>query len=247
VKRSLIARLRPDESAASPLYRQLAHNLTLAVRDGHYHANEALPSERLLSETLGVSRVTARKAIDELVSDGLVVRRRGSGNYISHRIEQPLQKLSSFSEELRHRGLAPSSRWLLRALARPTPEERDHLGLAAGERVARLRRLRLADGDVMAYEATSLPESILPDPAIVRDSLYEHLAKTRQSPVRATQHIRAVNASAKVAKLLSITDGKAVLFTTRVGFLESGAAIELTYSYLRSDYYDFVAELRRGA
>lgn len=247
MKKALIARLRPDESNASPLYRQLARNLADAVREGRYHADEALPSERLLSESLGVSRVTARKAIDELVNDGLVVRRRGSGNYISLRMEQPLTRLSGFSEELRHRGRSPGSRWLLRALRAASAEEREHLALPAGSRVARLRRLRLGDGDVMAYEVTSIPQSVLPDPAGVAESLYEHLAARGRAPVSATQHIRAINADAKLAKLLAIRANDAVLFITRVGFDAAGAAVELTHSYCRSDYYDFVAELRRDA
>ncbi|MFN6171511.1 MAG: GntR family transcriptional regulator, partial [Burkholderiales bacterium] len=71
----------------SPLYAQLARKIADAIRAGHYQVDEALPSERLLSESLNVSRVTARKAIDRLVEQGLVVRRQGSGNYIAPRFE----------------------------------------------------------------------------------------------------------------------------------------------------------------
>ena len=81
----------------SPLYMQIARKLTDDVRAGRYQVDQALPSERTLSELLNVSRVTARKAIDQLVEQGLVVRKRGSGNYIAPRIEQPLSNLSSFS------------------------------------------------------------------------------------------------------------------------------------------------------
>src|SRR5437588_12328825 len=84
----------------SPLYMQGARKLMQDVREGRYQVDQALPSERLLSEQLDVSRVTARKAIDQLVGQGMVVRRRGSGNYIAPRIEQPLSNLSSFSEQL---------------------------------------------------------------------------------------------------------------------------------------------------
>ena len=64
--------------------------------------------------------------------------------------------------------------------------------------------------------------------------------------MRALQHIRAMNAPALLASQLGIAEGQAVLFITRIGYLESGQAVELTHSYCRSDYYDFVAEMRRS-
>jgi GntR family transcriptional regulator len=222
---------KPDARDSSPLYVQLARKLGQAIRDGRYQADEALPSERVLSESLDVSRVTARKAIDQLVEQGLIVRRRGSGNYIAPRIEQPLSRLTSFSEELHQRGYTPSSQWLERSITAAVPVE----------------RLRLADEVVMAYEVSVLPQSVLPQPELVDGSLYEYLTATRQAPVRALQHIRALNAQPRLAEQLGVPVGQAVLFITRIGYLESGQAVELTHSYCRSDYYDFVAEMRRDA
>ena len=72
-----------------------------------------------------------------------------------------------------------------------------------------------------------------------------HYCNPAGAPQRALQHIRALNADAKLAALLEVPLGQAVLFITRVGYLASGQAIELTHSYCRSDYYDFVAEMRR--
>lgn len=236
---------KPDPQAASPLYMQLAQALAQAIREGVYSAEEALPSERVLAETLELSRVTARKAIDRLVEQGLIVRKRGSGNYIAPKLEQPLSRLSSFSEELHQRGFTPSSRWLARGFTPAAPDEQLSLELKAGERVARLERQRLADKVVMAYEVSVLPESVLPDPQAVESSLYAHLSQRGGAPVRALQHIRAINADAKLAAQLDIPVGTAVLFITRVGYLASGQAVELTHSYCRSDYYDFVAEMRR--
>ncbi|WP_197047110.1 GntR family transcriptional regulator [Paucibacter sp. KBW04] len=236
---------KPDPQAASPLYMQLAQKLAQAIREGLFLADEALPSERVLSEQLEISRVTARKAIDRLVEQGMIVRKRGSGNYIAPKLEQPLSRLTSFSEELQQRGFRPSSRWLTRSFTPAAPDEQLSLGLSTGGRVARLERLRLADTVVMAYEVSVLPEAVLPDPAAVEASLYEHLQTLGGAPVRALQHIRAINADAKLAGLLEVPVGQAVLFITRVGYLESGHAVELTHSYCRSDYYDFVAEMRR--
>jgi GntR family transcriptional regulator len=233
-----------DLNDNSPLYMQLARKLTQDVREGRYQADQALPSERTLSEQQGVSRVTARKAIDQLVEQGLVVRRRGSGNYIAPRIEQPLSNLSSFSEQLQQRGYTPNSRWLRREVVAADADEQLALGLSPGARVARLERL--PDEVVMAYETSVIPASVLPDPQAVDRSLYAHLERGGQMPVRALQHIRAMNASTQLANQLGVPEGQAVLFITRVGYLESGVAVELTHSYCRSDYYDFVAELRRA-
>jgi GntR family transcriptional regulator len=245
MKKSLTAGFKPDPRDNSPLYLQLARKLGEAVRQGKYQVHEALPSERLLSETLGVSRVTARKAIDQLVEQGLILRKRGSGNYIAPRLEQPLSRLTSFSEELHRRGYEPSSRWLDRSITQAAPDEQLSLGLSSNAKVARLERLRLADDVVMAYEVSVLPQSVLAEPKAVKASLYEYLTKIGQAPVRALQHIRALNADPRLAEQLGVAVGQAVLFITRIGYLESGQAVELTHSYCRSDYYDFVAEMRR--
>ena len=162
---------RADSNDNSPLYMQVARKLIDDVRAGRYQVDQALPSERLLSEQLDVSRVTARKAIDQLVGQGLVVRRRGSGNYIAPRIEQPLSNLSSFSEQLLQRGYRPRSQWLKRAIVTAAPDEQLSLGLSPHARVARLERLRLADDVVMAYEVSVLPASVLPRPESVGGSL----------------------------------------------------------------------------
>lgn len=245
MKKSARARFRPDAGDSTPLYLQLARHLSEAIREGRYQPHEALASERLLSESLGLSRVTTRKALDQLALQGLIVRRQGSGNYIAPHLEQPLSRLTSFSEELHRRGYTPRSRWLSRTITAASREEQKSLGLPANARVARLKRLRLADDVVMAYEESVLPEAILPDPEAVGHSLYEHLAAIRKAPALAVQHIHAVNAPARLAAQMGLPAGHAVLFVTRIARLDSGQAIELTHSWCRSDYYDFVAEMRR--
>jgi GntR family transcriptional regulator len=231
---------QPD---GSPLYLQLARQLEQGIRTGTYRVDQALPSERMLSESLGVSRITARKAIDVLVEQGLVLRRHGSGNFIAPRLEQPLSKLASFSEELRQRGYLPSSNWITREVATASVAEREAMGLARGARVARLERLRLADGVPMAYERSTVLLSACPRPQDLDGSLYLHLARSGLAPVRAVQHIRAVNAESAMAASLGIAIGAALLWVSRTAYLPDGVAVECTQSYCRSDYYDFVAEL----
>lgn len=240
-----LAALKPDSESSTPLYLQVASKLSNAIAAGLWQADEALPSERMLCELLGVSRVTARKAIDVLFEQGLIVRRQGSGTYIAPRLVQPLSRLTSFSEEIRNRGFNPASTWLSRDVGVATQEEVLRLGLSPAAQVARLKRLRTADGVAMAFETSTLPVGYLSEPDQINDSLYSYLDARHTPVVRALQHIKAINASEEIARLVGISAGTAMLMITRIGYLENNLPIELTYSYCRNDYYDFIAELRR--
>ena len=236
---------KPTPGSSTPLYLQLARFLSDEVRSGRYEAHEALPSERALSESLGLSRVTTRKAIDQLTMQGLIERRRGSGNYIAPKIEQALSRLTSFSEDLRARGYAPSSKWLSRETTAASDKELELLGLPRGAKVARLKRLRIGNETVMALEECVLPSSVLPNPGALEGSLYEYLDSKRSAPVRATERIQAINAPAQLARHLKVPTGRAVLFIQRVSYLASGQPLEVTCAYCRSDYFDLVAEMKR--
>jgi GntR family transcriptional regulator len=237
--------LKPDADSSTPLYLQVANKLSSAINTGLWQADEALPSERILCDMLNISRVTARKAMDILFEQGLIVRRQGSGTYIAPRLVQPLSRLTSFSEEIRSRGFTPASRWLSREVGIASQEEVLRLGLSPAANVARLRRLRMADEVVMAVETSVLPARYLAEPTKIGDSLYAWLDTHGASVVRALQHIKAINASDEIAQLAGIPTGTAMLMITRIGYLESGLPVDLTQSYCRNDYYDFVAELRR--
>ena len=242
---AMIAGIGLDQTSPTPLYIQVSNGISALISGGNFEPESALPSERLLSEKLGISRVTARKAIDALVDKGSIVRKRGSGNYMAPKLEQPLTRLTSFTEELVQRGYVPSSRWLKRTTGVVAPDEMVALGLSPGAPVARLERVRMADGTPMALEATTLLASIAPDPEAVSESLYTYLAAQNMMPVRALQHVRATNATARQAEVLDIPVNQALLFVTRVAYLQDGRAIELTNTWCRSDFYDFVVELRR--
>ncbi|MGV4709178.1 GntR family transcriptional regulator, partial [Burkholderia pseudomallei] len=114
-----------------------------------------------------------------------------------------------------------------------------------GATVARLERLRRADGVVMAYERSTLPASCVPEPQVLEGSLYGYLQSRGLDVVRASQRFRAVNASADVAQWLGLAPGAALLVITRIGYGADRRAIEATETYCRDDYYDFVAELKR--
>lgn len=126
----------------------------------------------------------------------------------------------------------------------PSPDEVVALGLAAGDSVSRIYRLREAGGQPMALERASLPLDILPNPTEVTTSLYAVLERNGLRPVRAVQKISAINLEPTEAELLGVAEGTAGLSIQRTSYLESGRVAELTRSLYRGDAYDFVAELR---
>ncbi|NRB02894.1 MAG: GntR family transcriptional regulator [Rhodobacteraceae bacterium] len=242
--------LRPEgwmTRSAGPRYVQLRRRLEAGIKDGILKPNSSLPPEREIAEITDLSRVTVRKAIQELVRQGAVEQRQGSGTFVREavtRVEQSLSQLTSFTEDMQRRGLETTSQWLERGIFMPSPDEVLALGLASGDQVSRIYRLREAGGRPMALERAALPLDILPNPTAVTTSLYELLGQSGVRPIRAIQKISAINLEAEEAGILNVAEGTAGLRIQRTSYLESGRVAELTRSIYRGDAYDFVAELR---
>lgn len=230
-----------------PRYVQLRRRLEEGIEAGVLAPDTSLPPEREIAEITDLSRVTVRKAIQELVKEGVIEQRQGSGSFVRApiaKVEQSLSQLTSFTEDMHRRGMETTSKWLERGIFLPSPDEMLSLGLAAGESVARIYRLREAGGQPMALERAALPLDLLPNPIEVTASLYEVLDRNGCRPVRAIQKISALNLEALEAELLGVAEGTAGLSIQRTSYLESGRVAELTRSIYRGDAYDFVAELR---
>lgn len=244
---------RPEtwfRSGRGPRYEQLYRHLAAAIASGEIPLESQLPPERELAELAAVSRVTVRKAVAQLVEDGVLEQRRGAGTFVRiprAKMEHSLSALLSFTEYMRQRGKSSTSLILRRGIFMPTPDEQIALGLSGGDRVARIDRLRSADSMPMALEYSSLPVDILPDPDAVETSLYDILRASGTAPSRAMQRIAAVNLKGPDARLLNLSDGAAVLRVHRTAYLPSGRPVEYTRGLYRSDIYDFVAELRLDA
>lgn len=234
-------------SDRGPRYTQLYRHIAFLIRSGALEVEAQLPPERDLAQMADVSRVTVRKAVAQLVEEGVLEQRRGAGTFVRpqpQRLEQSLSNLISFTEHMSQRGKTSSSQVLQRGLFPPRPEEQMALGLPSGQRVARIERLRSADGQAMALEWSSLPTDILPDPFVVETSLYSVLRDLGCAPVRAVQRVMAVNLEPGEALFLNLAAGAAVLRIDRTGYLGSGRPIEFTRGLYRSDLYDFIAESR---
>jgi GntR family transcriptional regulator len=236
-----------DAASSTPIYLQVAQELQHWLRGDDARAGTALPSERELAAQLGVSRVTVRQALALLTTQGWLERRRGSGTFIlPRRIEHPLGSLTSFSDDMRARGLSPGAQVLDFSLNQATPQEAMTLGLGASSRVYRIRRLRTADGQPLAVESSVLPEErvgTVSAAQLTDHSLYALLDRLKLRPVRALRHLRAVNASPEDAALLNIRPGAALLMTERVSWTASGTPIEMASAHYRGDRYDFLMEL----
>ncbi len=235
------------QQGRGPRYKQLCRHISGLVSSGTLLADDQLPSERDIADIAQVSRVTVRKAIGELVSDGLIEQRQGAGSFVrggGERFEQSLSSLVSFTENLQARGIVSTSEVLLNGVFRPTPTEAMVLGLSSHHQVARVHRLRRGDGVPMALEHSSLPEDVLPRPDKIKTSLYDLLRARGKAPTRAMQRVMAVNAPGPVAEHLDLAEGSAVLQIERTAYLATGRPIEFTSGFYRSDVYDFVSELR---
>ncbi len=242
--------LMPDgwlDTTSGPLYVRLRQRLKEGIEQELLPKNSPLPAEREIASLTGLSRVTVRRAMQDLVDRGIIVQRQGSGSFVSDgtpKVEQSLSRLTSFTEDMGRRGLDASSEWLGRGLHMPSPEEVMALALASGDSVARVERLRRANGRPMAIERASLPTDILPNPLLVETSLYEVLESSGNRPVRALQRISAINLEDDDADLLGVVAGTAGLSIARTSYLANRRVVEFTRSIYRGDAYDFVAELR---
>lgn len=241
-----IENFRADGSDPMPLYLQLAKALRGLIDSGTMCEGDALPSERRITEQTSLSRVTVRKALDLLVGEGLLRQKRGSGTYVAGplaRLEQPLTRLSSFTEDMLNIGRTPSVRWLEKKLTFPSSEEVMLFGLSPGDKVLHLHRLRSGDGIPLAVEFATVPARFLPDPNLIAHSLYAALSAINRMPVRATQRLRARALPEREAELLNGATGEPALYIERASRLADGTLVEFARSYYRGDAYDFVAEL----
>lgn len=229
---------------AKPLYLQLQQRIREAVKNGTLGFGDAIPAEREIASAMGVSRVTVRRAIDDLVTEGLLTQRQGVGTFVSNRVEQPLNTLKSFTEIIEGRGMKADAKWLDRSLGLATDEEQQALKLGPDEEVVRFHRLRTADGQPMALEMASIPRRYLDNPFEINGSLYEVMSSRGLRPVKALQRLRAIAIDETRAGLLQIAVNSAVLYIERLGQLEDGTPVEFTRSYFPGDAYDFVAEIR---
>ena len=234
-----------DARSPVPKYSQL-REILLDLIANELPVDAPVPSERELAARYGMSRMTARQAVEHLVSQGRLYRVQGKGTFVARpKIDMPL-RLASFSEDMRARGLSPGSRDLGRRIEPAGTGVARELGLPAGTPVHVIERLRTADGVPMALERSHLPVHLVPDlheHPLANSSLYELLA-TRYGLVldRGDQVIEAGIADRADAALLHLAPGSAVLLLERRCWAGQ-VAVEYAVSTYRADRYRLRARL----
>lgn len=232
-----------------PRYREIADHLRHLVADGQ--PGDLLPSDSELCERFGVSRMTARNAMQMLVTEGLVYRRRGQGTFVAARpVPRLLGSPLSFTESMRRRGLAAGSRVLSAALVAASADESKALEQEPGGQVVVVERLRLADGTPMAIERAVLaPElALVLEHDLDRDSLHEAMGRGGYPPVTARAHVSARLATPKERRLLSMSRVGVVLCERRVILNPEGRPIEYTKTRYAAERYAFeLVEHRNGS
>jgi GntR family transcriptional regulator len=239
----IVTAMHNETASEDPLYLRLARAMRGLIEIGHLRHREALPSERTLAQATGFSRVTVRKAIDELIRDGLISRRAGAGSYVARQTDQPMSVLVGFTADMKRRGTRGRSILIEKTVGLPGPDDLLKLGISPGDRVIRLSRVRLSNDEALAVEHAVVPLAAV-DPNEIGESLYEALRRNGHRPVRALQRLSAAIADDEEARHLGIAPGSPILHIERHAFLANGRPIEVTRSAYRGDRYDFVAELQ---
>lgn len=232
-----------ERSKTLPRYQALIDSLAQAILDGVLPQGGALPGERTLSEGLGLSRVTVRRAIEELELQGQLIRKQGARTTIASRVEKTLSRITGFSEDMRNRGSKPGLKWLSREVVRPTPKEVMALGISPEQPVVRLRRVRYADGVPIALERATIPQNLFPSAQFEGPSLYNALEAHDVRPAKGTQRIRAGVMSPAEAELLCVEPGTALLIVERRCTTADGRLVEFTETRYNGNCYDFVTDL----
>lgn len=234
-----------DRSGPVPLYFQISSRLERAIREGIIPAGARLENEISIGERLGLSRPTVRRAIQELVNKGLLVRRRGIGTQVVQaRVSRPVE-LTSLHEDLTRVGHRPSTRVLSLERISADEEMAQRLHVALGAEITHLRRLRSADGTPMAILENFLPPefSDLTVEALERQGLYEILRARGITIKIANQVIGARRTHGDEHELLEIAKGSPLLTMDRVAFDHGGRVIEAGHHCYRPDLYSFETTL----
>lgn len=238
-----------NRSSKLPLYHQLYEIVRGDILGKKWQPGDMLPPESELIDTYQVSRTTVRQVLDMLVNEGLIYRQRGRGTFVAHpTVEQSMVRIVGFYEDMRQRGMDPSTKVLSSELVPASEGLAELLQIEPGEELARLERLRLADGEPISVEVSHLVHRFCR--GVLEGDYAEHSlreALERNHGVRwsrAKQVIRAVPATEHMAEALAVPAGTALLFVERTSYSQMDLPVELVRMYYQGDRYSLYTELQ---
>jgi GntR family transcriptional regulator len=238
-----------DPADSTPLYQQLRDQLRANLVDG-WPKDRPIPSERHLMQMTGLSRMTIRQAIAELVNEGMLRRDHGRGTFLADsRIMRLLTGHSSFRDVVQKQGSTPSTILVRKRLVPANPAQATVLQVEPGESLFDLVRVRLIDGEPVMLDFTHLPVRLCPQvaEADLTGSLYEFLTHNcGVPPQHSIDTIEAVAASGEVAELLEVAEGAPLLLMRRLAKTVDNLPLEITDEYVRPDRCLFRVEHPSG-
>ena len=236
-----------DHNHPLPLYYQLMQELRARIEQGEWKPGDLFPSERELCETYGISRMTVRQALAELVNDGLLRRDQGRGTFVAKpKIRKRLSRLTSFTEDMRARGKQAGAQVLHLEMVPARPKVAVMLQIEVEQQVALIERLRLADGEPVGIECCHL--SFDGCEAILREDLTRSLYRLLSErfglvPTRAQEELEVGVSGSREAQILGIQHGEPVMLMRRQTLDQDQRPFEYVESVYRGDNYIFSVEL----
>ncbi|HEY0799491.1 MAG TPA: GntR family transcriptional regulator [Steroidobacteraceae bacterium] len=239
-----------DPKSHLPLHAQVEEALAKSMVDGALLPGTRLPSEDSLIERYAVSRTTIRTAVQSLIARGLVEIRRGKGTFVTEPvITQELTELTGFVEDMQALGREPTALVLDRRIVAASETAARQLSLHRGTAVARIQRVRLADGRPLSFDETYLPqelgEKIMADD-LETQPIFTLLEQKYATPLlEAEYRLAAVASHGTVARALGIDAGSPIFLIERTTFSDSHRPVDYERLYYRGDHIRFVTRLSR--
>ncbi len=237
-----------DLTSSDHRFRQIAKTIAKQIAQGEIERGARLMSERDLGKHFNVSRVTIRRALLDLQERGLIEAEGARGWFVTSAVGEP-NVLMGFSEMARARGLKPGSRVLRAHVRAATIDEAERLGIAPGAELFDLERIRLLDAVPVAHERSRFVLELAPEIAngnFATVSLYDELRRFGIAAHSADYTLQANAATETDASLLDVAVGAPLLIASAIAFMQSGKAMELSYSVFRGDRYRFRTTLFRS-
>ncbi|KMN83552.1 GntR family transcriptional regulator [Chromobacterium alkanivorans] len=232
-----------QRSDATPRYLLIAGALEQAIRRHQLAEGAFLPTERLMAEKLGLSRVTISKAMAELERKRLITRQQGRGTRVAQAFRYSLNDSGGFTEQVLRSGGSVANQWLLRRRERAPAAIAGLLRLPAGADIAKLRRLRLMDGTPAALETTYIPLAYLPEPERLEHSLYQWWERHGVEIGRKHFRLASCAADQDSAALLHVQAGTPLLRILQTSLNAAEQVLEFSEVLCRSDLYEFEVQL----
>lgn len=230
-----------DKRSPIPAYFQLKNIILQRIRSGEYPEGSLIPSERDLGASYGISRMTVRQALNQLVNEGVLNREKGRGTFVTRtKLEQ--RNIMSFSDTVRLKGMVPSTRVLHLSKDEPAEDVRLLLELQPGEKVYVLRRLRLANATPVGIEEDYIPEKLCPglDNHDLTSSLYSLFKEQYNHTISFLDNVvESSRPSREERELLEIAGNTPVLRVSSVNHTGTGVRLFHERSAYRSDEYKY--------